>query len=154
MRRRLGRGTQPGRARAAGKRFSKENQPKRGRGRPRGAQNYFTRDVKEALIDALNEFGRDGKGKDGLKGFLMRMCELKPELIMATVRWITPMHVKVERADPPKRYKTLDEVQAELLQYGLDELPKIPFYKGPVIALDGDDVTANEDSQSAKHGDE
>jgi hypothetical protein len=149
----LGRGTQPGRARAAGKRFSKENQPKKGRGRPRGAQNYFTRNVKEALIEALNEFGRDGKGKDGMKGFFMRMCELKPELIMTTVRAITPMYVRVERADPPKQYKTLDEVRAELSQYGLDELPKIPFYKGPVIELDGEDGTANEDSQSAKHED-
>jgi hypothetical protein len=46
----LTRGSQPGRARVKGKRFSKEHQPKRPRGRPKGATNLLTRNLKEAIL--------------------------------------------------------------------------------------------------------
>jgi hypothetical protein len=42
---------------AAESSFSRERQPKRGRGRPKGSTNFFTRGVKEAIIDACNELG-------------------------------------------------------------------------------------------------
>ena len=45
-------------------------QPKRGRGRPKGSTNFFTRDMKEAIIDACNELGFDGQGQEGMKGYM------------------------------------------------------------------------------------
>jgi len=65
--RRLTRGSQPGRRRAKARRFSKENQPKRGRGRPKGVKNYFTRNVREALFNAENRFGETDGARTDLK---------------------------------------------------------------------------------------
>lgn len=51
--RRLMRGSQPRRARAAGKRFSTEYQPQ-GRGRPKGSKNVMRRELKEAVLAAAH----------------------------------------------------------------------------------------------------
>jgi hypothetical protein len=134
---RLTRGSQPGRRRATGRRFSKENQPKRGRGRPKGARNYFTRDLQEATFNAVNRFGEDGRGKNGMEGFVFRMCSRNPEKVLDLVRASTPRQITVERR--PKRYRTVDEMQEELAQYGID-LPALPNYKGPEIELDAEEI--------------
>jgi hypothetical protein len=137
---RLTRGSQPGRRRNKGKRFSKEHQPKRGRGRPKGARNYFTRNVQEALINAVNRFGEDGRGKDGLEGFFFKMCREEPKSVMTMLQGTMPTRITVERR--PKRYPTLDEIRAELAQYGIDfTQPELPNYKGPEIELDAEEIT-------------
>jgi hypothetical protein len=51
------------------------------RGRKKGTANKFTTDIREALIEAVNRFGRDGKGVDGMVGYLLRNCEKKPAAI-------------------------------------------------------------------------
>ncbi len=48
--------------------FSKTNQPKK-RGRPPGVQNLFTREIKEAAVNAATRYGVDGTGLGGLEGF-------------------------------------------------------------------------------------
>jgi hypothetical protein len=48
-------------------RFSAHNQPK-GRGRPKGAQNIITREIREAVLIAAQQLGEDDKGKDALIG--------------------------------------------------------------------------------------
>jgi hypothetical protein len=137
---RLTRGSQPGRRRNKGKRFSKEHQPKRGPGRPKGARNYVTRNVLEALINAVNRFGEDGRGKDGLEGFLFKMCGEEPKSVMTMLQGTMPTRITVERR--PKRYRTLDEIRAELAQYGIDfTQPALPNFKGPEIELDAEEIT-------------
>jgi|SRR5690349_9384513 hypothetical protein len=137
---RLTRGSQPGRHRAAGRRFSKPNQPKRGRGRPKGARNYFTRDLQEATFNAVNRFGEDGRGKNGMEGFVFGMCSRNPEKVLDLMRAFMPKQITVEQR--PKRYRTLDEVRQELAQYGLDfTQPALPNYKGPEIELDAEEIT-------------
>jgi hypothetical protein len=137
---RLTRGSQPARHRAAGRRFSKANQPKRGRGRPKGARNYFARNVQEALLKAVNRFGADGRGKDGLEGYLFKMCGEEPKSVMTMLNSTMPTRITVEQR--PKRYRTLDEVRQELAQYGIDfTQPALPNYKGPEIELDAEEIT-------------
>jgi hypothetical protein len=47
---RLTRGSQPGRRRVKGQRFTKGNQPKRPPGRPKNATNLLTREIREAIV--------------------------------------------------------------------------------------------------------
>jgi hypothetical protein len=137
---RLTRGSQPTRRRAKGRRFSEENQPKRGRGRPKGARNYFTRNVQEALLKAVNRFGADGRGKDGLEGYFFKMCGEEPKSVMTMLNSTMPTRITVEQR--PKRYRTLDEVRQELARYGMDlTQPALPNYKGPEIELDAEEIT-------------
>jgi len=136
MRRRLGRGTQPGRANNSGKHFTTESQP-RTRGRPKGAQNYFTRDVKEAIINACSRHGQDGKGKGGLEGYLFRLARDEPKTMGMLLRAVLPTQIAVERVEPLEPYTSFEELQEQLAQVGfvLERAP-LPQYKGPEIVLD------------------
>ena len=42
--------------------------PRASAGRKAGSQNFFSREIKEAVIDAANEIGLDGQGAQGMKG--------------------------------------------------------------------------------------
>ena len=137
---RLTRGSQPGRRRLTGRRFSKENQPKRGRGRPKGARNYFTRDLQEATTNAVNRYGEDGRGKNGMEGFVFSMCSQNPEKVLDLLRAFLPRQVTVEQR--PKRYRSVEEIHQELAQYGIHITQSaLPNYKGPEIELDGEEIT-------------
>jgi hypothetical protein len=65
------RGSSPGRARDAYQRSGdfQAGHQKRG-GRQKGTPNFFSADLKRALFEAASRIGRDGSGKDGLKGYL------------------------------------------------------------------------------------
>ena len=71
---RLTRGSQPGRRREKGKRFSTDDQPKRSRGRPPGATNLITRELKEAILGGCSDCGADGKGTGGLRGYMRKVA--------------------------------------------------------------------------------
>jgi len=71
---RLTRGSQPARRREKGKRFSPDNQPKRGRGRPRGAKNLATRELIAAIHGGCSDCGVDGEGTGGLRGYIKRLA--------------------------------------------------------------------------------
>jgi hypothetical protein len=71
---RLTRGSQPGRRREKGKRFSTDDQPKRSRGRPPGATNLMTRELKEAILGGCSDCGADGKGTGGLRGYMQKLA--------------------------------------------------------------------------------
>ena len=144
---RLTRGSQPRRRRVKGKRFSKEHQPKHPRGRPKGATNLMTRDVKEAIIAACNQIGSDGKGTGGLQGYMVFLGKQHPTTMGMLLRAIMPTQVTVERTERPKEYKTLEDAKKELEQYGIKWEPvhRLQYYKGPVIELDADDVADDAD---------
>ena len=71
-----------------GKRFSKEHQPKRPRGRPKGATNLLTRDLKEAILGGCEDCGLDGKGTGGLRGYMKRLAIQDPKTMGTLVRSI------------------------------------------------------------------
>lgn len=134
---RLMRGSQPGRARVAGKRFSKDNQPRGRRGRPKGSPNVYSRDIKEAIIAAANIVGEDGQGKDGLVGYMEDLARNEKAIFGGMLRGVMGTQVTVEQVERPKEYLTTEDILAELKSCGI--IP--PELKTLEIVLDTDDVS-------------
>ena len=51
---------------------------KRG-GRQKGTRNHYSADLKRSLLEAASRIGSDGKGKDGLRGYLIWVAMYYPE---------------------------------------------------------------------------
>jgi hypothetical protein len=132
---RLTRGSQPGRRRVkGGKRFSTDDQPKRPRGRPKGATNFMTRELKEAILGGCSDCGVDGKGTGGLRGYMKRLAIEDTKTMGMLLRANLPADVNVEVTEQ-KTYQSLDEVKAILAQLGIptDVVYQLEHYKGPLI---------------------
>jgi len=134
---RLTRGSQPGRRREKGKRFSTDDQPKRSRGRPPGATNLMTRELKEAILGGCSDCGADGKGTGGLRGYMWKLAMEDKKTMGMLLRAILPADVKVEVTEQ-KTYQSLDEVKAKLAELGIppEDVYRLEHYKGPVIEVE------------------
>ncbi|MCU0952604.1 MAG: hypothetical protein MUC68_16515 [Burkholderiaceae bacterium] len=53
---------------------AKKKPPRAGMGRPVGTPNKTTAALKEAILLAAEQVGQDGKGKDGLTGYLRHVA--------------------------------------------------------------------------------
>jgi len=100
-----------------------------GAGRPKGSKNKITLGLKEALLVALETVGEDGKGKNGLTGYLIKVARTRPDLIVRILGKLLLLEAKVaakaekkrtytkeEPAGPP-RYETLEDIRAELVAH-------------------------------------
>jgi hypothetical protein len=134
---RLMRGSQPGRRRVKGQHFSKQHQPKRPRGRPKGATNQLTRNLKEAILGGCEDCGLDGKGTGGLRGYMKRLAKEDTKTMGMLVRSMLPTEVKVEEKQVPV-YQTVEEAKAEVARLGLPpaEIYKLQYYKGPLTDVE------------------
>jgi hypothetical protein len=139
---RLTRGSQPARRRVKGQHFSKEHQPKRPRGRPKGATNQLTRDLQEAIRGGCEDCGLDGKGTGGLRGYMKRLAMEDTKTMGMLVRSMLPTEVKVEEKQVPV-YQTVEEAKAEVARLGLPpaEIYKLEYYKGPLIDVEAAEST-------------
>jgi hypothetical protein len=139
---RLTRGSQPARRRVKGQHFSKEHQPKRPRGRPKGATNQLTRNLKEAILGGCEDCGLDGKGTGGLRGYMKRLAMEDTKTMGTLVRSMLPTEVKVEEKQVPV-YQTVEEAKAEVARLGLPpaEIYKLEYYKGPLIDVEAAEST-------------
>lgn len=59
-------------------------------GRKKGTPNKTTRIMKEAAIMAAEMIGSDGKGKDGLTGYLFRQAKRFPKSYLPVLRATMP----------------------------------------------------------------
>ena len=139
---RLTRGSQPARRRVKGQHFSKEHQPKRPRGRPKGATNQLTRDLQEAIWGGCEDCGLDGKGTGGVRGYMKRLAMEDTKTMGMLVRSMLPTEVKVEEKQVPV-YQTVEEAKAEVARLGLPpaEIYKLEYYKGPLIDVEAAELT-------------
>jgi hypothetical protein len=151
--RRLGRGTQGQKpARSHARRHKIEKDTRRGRGRPPGAKNYFTRDIKDAVMRAIERYGEDGEGKDGFEGFIFRCCSDEPKSVLNLVRAMMPQEMAVEHKEAPP------ENEAELRRYMqrlginpalLEQIGRIEYHTPEeVLELTAEDVA----DDSTGHG--
>lgn len=68
--------------------------PNRGRGRPPGTPNKTTAALKDAILKAAELTGRDGKGKDGLTGYLRRVAAEDVKAFSGLLGKVLPMTVQ------------------------------------------------------------
>ena len=78
----------------------------------------MTRQLKEAILLAAEAVGEDGKGKNGLTGYLINVARKRPDLFMPMLGKVLPLQInsKPETVKPSKvAYKTVADVMQEFL---------------------------------------
>jgi hypothetical protein len=102
----------------------------------------MTREVKEAIVAAANEVGRDGKGTGGMQGYMEFLAEEHPRTFGMLLLAVMRTQVTVERTEQPKEYETVEDVRRELEQHGItitmEDAHQLQFYKGPLVELEED----------------
>jgi len=69
-------------------------QPNHKVGRPKGAQDRLPADLKKSFVDALRSFGSDGKGTDGIEGFIHHAIRNDLRGVLGVMAKIIPLQVK------------------------------------------------------------
>lgn len=87
----------------------------RGRG---NSPNKVSRQLKEAILDAANKVGEDGKGKNGLEGFLIAQARKADNRgFMSLLGKVLPLTVAFDKNRPLEVRTTIELVKPE----GADE---------------------------------
>lgn len=79
--------------------------------------NRTTSAVAEAILSAAEQVGEDGRGENGLVGFLRKVAVTQPKTYAALLGRVLPYQIAEE---PPKKvFRTVEEIQEELRRSGL-----------------------------------
>lgn len=70
--------------------------PRAGMGRPKGSPNKVTTTLKEAILLAAGKAGLDGKGKDGLTGYLLGLALNDTKSFATLLGRVLPLEVTGE----------------------------------------------------------
>src|SRR4051794_38634740 len=90
-------------------------------GRKKGVRNRTTLLLKEAILQAATLVGQDGKGKDGLVGYLKMLAVRERAVYVRLLEKVLPMQVNVE--DKTVKIYTAEEAAMRLRERGLPCLP-------------------------------
>jgi hypothetical protein len=74
--------------------------PAAGKGRPKGAVNKTTGALKEAILQAAQAVGNDGKGRDGLIGYLKRVAAEDVKAFSGLLGKVLPLQITGEGGGP------------------------------------------------------
>ena len=80
--------------------MAKMDGAKTGPGRPKGTPNKTTTLLKEAIMLAAEQSGRDGKGKDGLTGYCQFLATDEPKAFAQLLGKVLPMQVTGDPTNP------------------------------------------------------
>lgn len=70
--------------------------PAAGKGRVKGTPNKITANLKEAILMAAEQHGRDGEGLDGLTGYLRNLAAREPASFASLMGKLIPREVSVD----------------------------------------------------------
>jgi hypothetical protein len=87
-------------------------------GRPVGCRPLLNRSLKEIILEAGARLGSNGRGKDGLIGFIMSVGRKHPTHLLALIGKVLPVELEAP-VDENKRYRSVEEVMAEMKSRGL-----------------------------------
>lgn len=88
-------------------------------GRQKGSVNKTTRILREAIILAAEQLGRDGKGKEGLVGYLKKLGDKHPELFKDLLARVLPMQITGPQEGPIQVTFTRQEAEDHLRERGV-----------------------------------
>lgn len=71
-----------------------------GPGRPKGSTNKTTRILRDAILEAASAVGHDGKGREGLTGYLKRVAERDIKAFATLLGKVLPMQITGEGGGP------------------------------------------------------
>ena len=93
-----------------------------GSGRRIGSPNLTTKVVREAAIMAAAIVGQDGRGKDGLVGYLVGAARKNPVPFLSLLGKCIPVEVKATAAQElvNVKYETVEEIREALLKEGIN----------------------------------
>jgi hypothetical protein len=74
--------------------------------------------LKDAILMAAAAVGADGKGLDGLLGYLTNIARTDPKTFCQLLARVIPLHVQTEDTGP-QYYPSISEVQEELRRRGI-----------------------------------
>ncbi len=138
----LNRGTTPARARDASQRpgtFQKGH--RKFGGRKKGTPNVITKDLKVAIVEAAHLVGSDGKGKDGLVGYLKALAAGDTRAFCSLLRALLPLQIapkEEEKSHLDIVYRSAAEIREELVRRGVPQA-LIDLSPGDVHSIDDDD---------------
>ena len=91
-----------------------------GPGRQPGSKNKVPMMLRDAILVAARELGADGKGKDGLVGYLKKIARKNPVAYITLLRAVLPLTVRAEvNIDETVTYRSSQEVREELQRRGV-----------------------------------
>jgi hypothetical protein len=105
-----------------------------GSGRKKGQANTLTRFSRDAIIEGLSRYGSDGKGKDGLVGFVLAAVRKDIRNGVTMLGTITPKQLEATVNKTEIKYQSIAEVDADLARHGLPptrEIFQIDFVGTP-----------------------
>jgi hypothetical protein len=88
-------------------------------GRPPGIPNKLTKTLKEAVVLACERHGEDGKGANGLVGYMFLLASEERKTMGALLGRMIPLEVSgaIEHSDAQdKTYTTTEELREQLRQ--------------------------------------
>jgi hypothetical protein len=90
------------------------------RGRKPGSQNRVPTMLKDAILIAAKELGADGKGMNGLIGWLKKMARLYPEAYLQLVARVLPLQVQTTtEVSITHKFRSEEEIKQDLARRGL-----------------------------------
>jgi hypothetical protein len=106
-------------------------------GRVPGQANKVTVLLRDAIPEALSRLGSDGKGKDGLIGWLMKQGQREPVAMMKLLDKLLPMQIQAS-GQVQHTYGSLEEITERFKSRGLP-MPQDftqPFLPQPDVEVD------------------
>ena len=88
-------------------------------GRPPGTPNKVSRTLRECVLMAGEIVGSDGKGRDGLLDYLVRIARRDPKTFCGLLGRLLPVDLHTKAEEPERTFRTIEEVRAEMLQRGM-----------------------------------
>lgn len=93
-------------------------------GRAKGVPNKVTMLLKEAIPQAIENLGADGKGKDGLIGWLMNVAKKEPVAFLRLVDRLLPYQITGAGGGPVQMtYEKKEDIAQRMKERGMP-IPK------------------------------